>query len=188
LNYLVTFLWVILILYWIVSARSKKKKIREHSWWRIILVRVCLILVTLLVLRVAGFHKVFRHLHVEIIPSNPALRIIGVVLCAAGIGFAIWARRHLGRNWGMPMSLQQDHELVTTGPYRLVRHPIYSGILLAVLGSALAQSIVWFLPLVIWGIYFVYSAKVEERLMSQEFPRVYPAYQAKTKMLIPFLW
>jgi protein-S-isoprenylcysteine O-methyltransferase Ste14 len=188
LNYLVTFLWVILVLYWIVSARSKKKKARGNSWWRVILVRVALILGTLLLLRVAGFHKFLHHVHLEIIPLNPVLRIFGVVLCAVGIGFAIWARRYLGRNWGMPMSLQQDHELVTTGPYRLVRHPIYSGILLAVLGSALAQTIFWFLPLVIWGIYFIYSAKVEERLMSQEFPHVYPAYRAKTKMLIPFLW
>jgi protein-S-isoprenylcysteine O-methyltransferase Ste14 len=187
LNYLVTFLWASLVLYWIVSARSTKKKVRGNSWGRIMLVRVVLILATLLLLRLGGFHKLSHHFHLEIVPSNPALRIVGVVLCAVGIGFAIWARRHLGRNWGMPMSLQKDHELVTTGPYRLVRHPIYSGVLLAVLGSALAQSVVWFLPLVIWGIYFIYSAKVEERLMAQEFPHVYPAYRARTKMLIPFL-
>jgi len=116
------------------------------------------------------------------------LGVMGVILCAAGIAFAIWARRHIGRNWGMPMSLQEDHELVTTGPYARVRHPIYSGMLLAMVGSMLAEGAGWLPPFLIFFVYFIYSAKTEEKLMVQQFPNEYPAYKERTKMLIPFVW
>ena len=115
------------------------------------------------------------------------LEVVGVILLVAGIAFAIWARIYLGRNWGMPMTKKDEPELVTSGPYRFVRHPIYSGLLLAILGTALATNIFWLIALAVMGLYFVYSARVEERLMMTSFPDVYPRYRANTKMLIPFL-
>ena len=87
----------------------------------------------------------------------------------------------------MPMTEKDEPELVTSGPYRFVRHPIYSGILLAILGSALATTLYWLIAFVALGIYFVYSARVEERLMTCSFPSAYPSYKAHTKMLIPFV-
>lgn len=74
-----------------------------------------------------------------------------------------------------------------SGPYHYIRHPIYSGFLLAIIGTAVATSIYWLLIAVIAGIYFIYSAVVEERLMMTQFPKIYPDYKSKTKMLIPFL-
>jgi protein-S-isoprenylcysteine O-methyltransferase Ste14 len=85
------------------------------------------------------------------------------------------------------MTQKQEPELVTSGPYRSVRHPIYSGLLLAILGTALATNVYWLIALAVMAAYFIYSATVEERLMTRSFPAAYPAYRAKTKMLIPFV-
>jgi len=104
-----------------------------------------------------------------------------------GIAFAIWARVHLGKNWGMPMSLREGHALVTSGPYRLVRHPIYTGAIAAMLGSALVSPI-WSVIFVLFTAYFVYSATREEKMMVQQFGETYRAYQARSKMLIPFIF
>jgi protein-S-isoprenylcysteine O-methyltransferase Ste14 len=100
---------------------------------------------------------------------------------------AIWARVYLGRNWGMPMSQKVDPELVTTGPYHSIRHPIYSGILLAMIGTTIAVSLYWLAAVILLGAYFLYSAIVEERNMSQLFPSSYPQYKRSTKMLVPFI-
>ena len=118
---------------------------------------------------------------------NPALEAIGAVMFGCGLGLALWARFHLGRNWGMPMTRTDEPELVTSGPYHYVRHPIYSGILLAMLGTGLAVSWYWLVVFVLLGVYFVHSATVEERAMTDTFPSTYPSYRAHTKMLIPFV-
>jgi protein-S-isoprenylcysteine O-methyltransferase Ste14 len=85
------------------------------------------------------------------------------------------------------MTQKDDPELVTSGPYHLVRHPIYSGILVAGVGTAVALSWTWLIAVVVAGIYFVYSATVEERFMTQQFPDTYPQYRRSTKMLVPFV-
>ena len=105
-----------------------------------------------------------------------------------GITLAIWARRHLGRNWGMPMSLKEEPELVTSGPYKYIRNPIYSGMLLALLGTGLVLGLPWLVAFVACSIYFIYSSKVEEKIMAEQFPQTYPEYKKRTKMLIPFVW
>ena len=86
------------------------------------------------------------------------------------------------------MSQKDDPELVTSGPYRLVRHPIYSGILTAGVGTAVALSWAWLIAVALGSVYFVYSATVEERNMTEQFPVAYPAYQRSSKMLIPFIF
>ena len=85
------------------------------------------------------------------------------------------------------MTEKADPELVTAGPYAHVRHPIYTGILLAMFGSGIGQSVLWALPLLIAGPYFVYSARREERQMAVQFPLQYPQYKRRTRMLIPFI-
>ena len=116
-----------------------------------------------------------------------ALGVVGAVVFASGLGLAVWARVFLGRNWGMPMTQRLEPELVTTGPYRTVRHPIYTGILLAMVGTALATSLIGLAVAAIVGGFFYYSARVEERNLTATFPVAYPAYRERTKMLIPFL-
>jgi len=87
----------------------------------------------------------------------------------------------------MRMSRKDNPELVTTGPYALVRHPIYSGLLLAILGSAIGQSVFWLLPLIVYGPQFILSARREEELLIEQFPERYPAYMERTKMLLPLV-
>jgi protein-S-isoprenylcysteine O-methyltransferase Ste14 len=88
----------------------------------------------------------------------------------------------------MPMSQKVDPELVTTGPYRKVRHPIYSGIILAMIGTTIAVSLFWLVAVIVTGAYFIVSATVEERYMAERFPDSYPEYKRSTKMLIPFIF
>jgi protein-S-isoprenylcysteine O-methyltransferase Ste14 len=110
-----------------------------------------------------------------------------VVVLVSGLSLAVWARIYLGRNWGMPMTLKRDPELVTSGPYRFVRHPIYSGILLGLLGTALATNLYWLIAFGVCLVYFAYSARVEEANLTRTFPTTYPGYRSRTKMLIPFV-
>lgn len=112
---------------------------------------------------------------------------IGAVCTALGIGLAIFARAYLGRNWGVPMSRKENPELVTGGPYAFIRHPIYAGVILAMLGSMIGESVYWTLPLILFGAYFIYSARREEQLMSTQFPEQYPSYIKRTKMFVPFV-
>ena len=104
-----------------------------------------------------------------------------------GLAFAVWARRHIGRNWGQPMTFKEGHELVKTGPYRFVRHPIYAGILFAMLASALVSPF-FFIPFIFLAFYFVHSARTEQRIMLEHFSDQYRAYMKQTKVLIPFIW
>ena len=114
--------------------------------------------------------------------------IVSACICALGLGLAVWARVHLGRNWGTPMTQKVEPELVTSGPYRLARHPINSGILIAGIGTAVALSWLWLTAFALAGIYFVYAARVEERYLAEQFPADYPPYKRSTKMLVPFVF
>ena len=85
------------------------------------------------------------------------------------------------------MTQKEEPELVTSGPYRLMRHPIYSGILLAGIATAVALNWFWLTAVALAGIYFVYSATIEERFMTEQFPDAYPVYKRSTRMLVPYI-
>jgi protein-S-isoprenylcysteine O-methyltransferase Ste14 len=186
-NRLIAAFWLIFIVYWAAMAVGAKKNIGARFWSREIGLRVGAIVLVLLALRLPVFRQALRNALAYAPSSSALMGAVGVVLCALGIGLAIWARAYLGRNWGMPMSRKENPELVTTGPYAYVRHPIYTGMLIAMLGSAIGESPFWSLPLVLFGIYFVYSARREEKLMMEQFPEQYRAYMKRTKMLVPFI-
>jgi protein-S-isoprenylcysteine O-methyltransferase Ste14 len=167
--------WIVFWIYWLISAFGAK----QRAGTRRLPTGGLSVLAVLIVVRVLRGGSVTVH--------SPVLAVIGAVTFAAGIAVAVWARVNLGRNWGMPMTQKAEPELVTSGPYRFVRHPIYSGLLLALLGTALANSVVGLVVVAVLGGYFYYSASVEERNLTATFPTAYPAYRASTKMLIPFL-
>jgi protein-S-isoprenylcysteine O-methyltransferase Ste14 len=172
--------WIAFWIYWLVaSARAKAARTRPTSFAGI---RVGVVVVVLVLLR-AG---VFRG-HAATI-DNPWREGMGLAVFLAGLGLAVWARVHLGRNWGTPMSEKADPELVTAGPYRYIRHPIYSGIILGMIGTTIAVSLYWLAAAALLGGYFVYSAFVEERNMERLFPDAYPAYKRATKVLVPFVF
>lgn len=185
-DWLILAFWVGFQLYWLIAARRAKKSVRRGPWWRAPAARAAFLKAPAVVLGLLLWRHwlpaAARHL-----PPGPVRAGIGLALCAAGLGLAVWARVHLGRNWGVPMSLRVEPELVTGGPYAVVRHPIYTGLIVALIGTALTISLVWLLPFAVIVGYFLYSARVEDRLMAQQFPDRHPAYKKRTRMLIPFL-
>ena len=193
-NLVIAALWIILIIYLILMAASAKRTVgRGRVWWREIGLRLLILGGVLIALRLFASNQALPEarsdaVNSNVVNSNMLLGTIGAALCALGVGFTIWARAYLGRNWGMPMSQKENPEVITTGPYACVRHPIYAGFLLAMLGSAIGQTVIWLVPLVIVGAYFVYSARREEKLMLEQFPEQYRAYMQRTKMLVPFIW
>jgi isoprenylcysteine carboxyl methyltransferase (ICMT) family protein YpbQ len=177
--------WIVLAAVWIGLAGGAKRAARRGGWGLWAGSRLFLVALIAFVLIDKPLSRALGH-YQRAIDAVPAVGALGMLLCAAGIAVAIWARVCLGRNWGMPMSLKEAPELVTDGPYAHVRHPIYSGILLAALGSTLV-ILVWIAPLIVLVPYFIYSARREERLMLAEFPERYPAYLRRTWMLIPLV-
>jgi protein-S-isoprenylcysteine O-methyltransferase Ste14 len=146
-----------------------------------------ILLAIVFLLRIPGFGRFFRSIGQHGALPGIAGEILGVALCMLGIGSAIWARAHLGRNWGLPRSINENPDLVITGPYAYVRHPIYAGVWVAALGSGIAQSVWWVVPVIFFGAYFLFSARVEEKTMMRCFPDEYRAYMKRTKMFIPFV-
>jgi protein-S-isoprenylcysteine O-methyltransferase Ste14 len=171
--------WAAFWIYWLIAAFSVKRD--RMAWSRELRVRAVIVVLVILLSRLGAFRN-------HGLNSDPGRAAVGVVLFAGGLGFAIWARVHIGRNWGTPMSRKNEPELVSSGPYRLVRHPIYSGILVAGIGTAVALSWTWLIAVALAGVYFVYSAVVEEHNLTEQFPETYPAYRRSTKMLVPFIF
>jgi protein-S-isoprenylcysteine O-methyltransferase Ste14 len=171
--------WVVFWAYWLVMAATAKAG--RSRWTQFAGVRVGIILVVLVLLRL----RVFKGHGAA--TGNPWLLGTGLAIFVLGLALAVWARVYLGRNWGMPMSQKADPELVTTGPYGKIRHPIYTGIILGMVGTAIAVSLYWLIAVAILGGYFLFSAVTEERTMAKLFPAAYPPYKRATKMLIPYI-
>ncbi|HUY07271.1 MAG TPA: isoprenylcysteine carboxylmethyltransferase family protein [Acidimicrobiales bacterium] len=171
--------WAAFWLYWLAAAFSIKRG--RVPWSRDLRIRAMIVVAVILLVRLGAFRD-------HGLNTDPWRAGLGLVLLALGLGFAIWARVHIGRNWGTPMTQKDEPELVTSGPYHLVRHPIYSGILVAGIGTAVALSWWWLIAIALAGTYFIYSATVEERYMTKQFPEAYALYKLSTKMLVPFIF
>jgi len=189
---LVGWLWVAFFAFWLILAQFNKRASPNAPWRTAWGVRLAVAVIAVFLI-ISSRRQAASGV---LVPVGRALTLhagiagewLGVGLCLAGFGFAIWARVHLGRNWGMPMSLRQGHELVTSGPYAYVRHPIYTGILLAMIGSAVARGLWWGLLFLLCFAYFLFSARTEEKMMLAQFPEAYAAYRRRTRMLIPFVF
>jgi len=179
-----TIAWLLFVAYWWISAIGVKKNVRRRSLRWEAGIRILALAVIAALVRFPG-SRAFLARASAIVNSTEASA--GLILCLAGFALAVWARLHLGRNWGMPMTFKEGHELVTGGPYRYIRHPIYTGMLLAIIGSALVIGPVWLAVFVGVAIYCVCSARTEEGLMVQAFPEEYTQYKRRTKAFIPFV-
>jgi protein-S-isoprenylcysteine O-methyltransferase Ste14 len=124
----------------------------------------------------------------ELLPRSPSTEVAADLLTVAGLGIAIWARIVLGRNWSARVTLKVGHELIDSGPYRVVHHPIYSGLLLMILGTAvLAGNLSGLLAVAIYLLVIWLKLLREEALMTTNFPQ-YTEYKARTKAVVPYLF
>jgi protein-S-isoprenylcysteine O-methyltransferase Ste14 len=171
--------WIAFWAYWFITAWSAKPG--QGLSARYVGIRVVLAIVVVYLVESPGGHS-------HPLRTGPVLAGVGLAVFLLGLALAIWARAYIGRNWGMPMSRRDEPELVTTGPYHRIRHPIYTGVILAVLGNALATSLYGLIAVVILAAYFIYSATREEAFLTGQFPESYPQYKRATKMLVPFVF
>jgi protein-S-isoprenylcysteine O-methyltransferase Ste14 len=181
---LIPAMWVVWASYWAVSARTAKLTLRRESRASRML-NVMLLVIGILLVAVP--HVPSPLFATRILPASLATYFTGVTLVFIGLAFAVWARRHLGTNWSGTVTVKQDHELVRTGPYRIVRHPIYTGLLTAILGSAVARGElrgIW--AILLCTAAFQIRVRLEERWMQQEFGAEYARYRAEVPALIPF--
>jgi protein-S-isoprenylcysteine O-methyltransferase Ste14 len=173
-------LWVIQTVYLTITAFGAKRDTQVHLGQSFGL---------LFGLIAAGLLPRWKPLKfVNFAPVNPVVSVLGLLGTLAGMGTLVWARQTLGSNWSQTVSAKEDHELVTSGPYRLVRHPIYAGGLLASICSAVVSGGPFVFATLILGPLFLWRVGAEDRLMTQEFPEAYPAYIQRTRKLIPFIW
>jgi protein-S-isoprenylcysteine O-methyltransferase Ste14 len=171
-------IWVGFWIYWLAAAGGVKAG--RTPWGRLLAVRIVLVGIVIALVR-------SRALRSGTLNHDVWLGAAGLAVLLGGLALAVWARVYLGANWGMPMTEKVRPELVTSGPYHRVRHPIYSGLILGMVGTATAVSWYWLVAVAVLGGYFVYSAVMEERYMTGAFPDTYPDYRRGTKMLVPVL-
>lgn len=184
-RYAVTTVWFVWCLYWLIAAASAKATRRQESRASRFSHMAPLIIGAILLSssRVAG-----PYLSTRFLPPTLACFWIGLLLVALGLAIATAARVWLGGNWSGIVTLKQDHELIRTGPYRFVRHPIYTGILLAILGTAIAQG-EWrgLVALALITAAFVRKIAIEESFLAQEFGTAYARYQQEVPALVPLM-
>jgi protein-S-isoprenylcysteine O-methyltransferase Ste14 len=175
--------WLIFFIYWLIAAiGTKRTQRRETTFSR----------ARYVVLTFAAFVFMFTRnwtlgwLDRQWIQASPALAIAGLILVFAGLGFAVWARIHIGRNWSGVVTVKVEHQLIRTGPYAHIRHPIYSGLIVAMIGTALeTRQIRGALAPVVLYLGFLAKSRIEERFMEQTFGSAYNEYRKSSGAFLP---
>lgn len=176
--------WVVFIVVWFIAAWFSKRTVeRSSTWLRWIAGIVAILLVAMRTgwIGLANGASLWR--------ATPVLAVVAAAVTAAGLSVALWARAALGTNWSGAVVLKEQHDLIDRGPYAFVRHPIYTGVLLMVLGTVTVSGTragVIVLATLVAGL--IVKARHEERLLTSHFPELYPRYRARVRArLIPFL-
>jgi len=176
--------WFIFIIVWVLAAFRTKPIVEKQSaasmlahrlpiglgWW------------TLAIPKWSG------PMTWQLIPHTPLFEVLGAAICGYGLAFTLWARYTLAGNWSSDVTFKKDHQLIRSGPYRLVRHPIYTGLLVMCLGTAIhLGQLRGVLSLLLFTLGFWIKLSQEERLLLRHFPDDYPIYRREVKALIPFV-
>jgi len=177
-------LWIAFLVYWQVMAINVKPTQQLEP----IVSRIVRVLMFGAAIVAIGFRLPGVWLNVQLWPQSVVSFWAGAGLTLAGLLFSIWARVHLGRNWSRSVTIKQDHELIVTGPYALVRHPIYTGLFAAFLGTVLAVGEVRaVLAFVLIAVQFGYKLRLEEKWMRAQFGAAYVAYSNRVAALVPYV-
>lgn len=177
--------WAVFGLYWLVSAFKRKPTKKRETYFQRLRYTLPLVLAILLLFRPEAHYS---WLGARFVRALPASEWLGLAITAAGVAFAIWARWHLGTNWSGVVTLKEGHELIRTGPYRTIRHPIYTGILLAIFGTLVTIGEVrGLLGLGVVWLSFYLKARREESFLTEEFGAAFAEHQRHTGMFLPKL-
>src|SRR6476661_10937762 len=169
--------WGIFFIVWVLAALFTKRTVqRETAAQRF----------RYLIPMVIGWYLLFRGyrlpspLNIHIIPQTDAILVLSSILCICGVAFCFWARAVLGRNWSGTVTLKENHELIVRGPYRLVRHPIYTGLLAMVIATVIQQGhIGGMIGLILIFVSLWIKLSYEEEVMRKQFPDRYVAYRER---------
>jgi protein-S-isoprenylcysteine O-methyltransferase Ste14 len=175
--------WIVLWIAWGFTAKAtKRRQPLAVEWPRRIFI-------------IWGFWMLFTPsmrigpLASFVLPESLTTNLVAIFLTVTGFGLTIWARVHLGGNWSSSVTVKYNHELIQTGPYRIVRHPIYSGATIAALGLAVVnRDVCSLVAIVVMLVGWRLKAASEEQFMIEEFGDVYLKYMRNVKALIPFIW
>jgi protein-S-isoprenylcysteine O-methyltransferase len=176
-------LWLAFFILWMVAALRTKRAVERVSLSRRLYYTTPVVLGYCCMFSSNFEFSWWQHRY---LPRSSAIAIVGILITVVGLGFAIWARVHLGQNWSSAVTIKEQHQLIRSGPYRYVRHPIYTGLIVALMGTAfangkvrglLAVALVWF------G--FLLKSKMEEQFMDRIFGAEYADYRRTTGALFP---
>lgn len=184
-RHLILLVWLAWALYWLLAAIGTKRTQRAERFTSRLIYMLALAAGGLLI----AWHRSpwGRVLDLRLWPRSALAYFIGLVVLVAGLAFCVWARVHLGRNWSGNVTVKEGHELIRTGPYAYVRHPIYAGILTGVLGTAICSGTLRAaLGLVIIAAALIVKLRAEERFMRETFPGQYQQYCEAVPALVPF--
>ena len=185
-EYFFPVLWFVFLIYWQIKAANTKTTRRlEPIASRMLRALIFLVAIVLL----STTQIPLRWLYLQLWPAGLCPFWLGALVMVAGLLFAVWAREHLGSNWSRSVTIKQGHELITTGPYAVVRHPIYTGILAGFLGTAIALSQVrGFIVFVLIILTLWLKLRMEEQWMRSQFGETYANYAHQTAALVPYLF
>ncbi len=184
-NNIIAACWSLFCIIWLLAAVSTKRSVYRESGAQRLRYWILLIVAYLLLTRGQRLPYPFN---VRFISVTEIVRWMAAILCCAGLAFCVWARATLGRNWSGSITLKEGHELIERGPYRLVRHPIYTGMMAMILAAAIAYGYLsGILAVVLAFASFWIKLSAEEKLMLQQFPDQYKSYRQRVKRIIPFV-
>jgi protein-S-isoprenylcysteine O-methyltransferase Ste14 len=175
--------WGAWLTYWVVMAFSTKRTVEHGGFIGFRLVMVVVAAALIVVAKLAGVspQSVFWR-------TPLALGVVSDCIVVVGVAILVWARVTLGRNWSAEVTFKEDHELIESGPYALVRHPIYSGLIVMALGTAINYGrFLGFALTVALAASFWWKARAEERIISRHFPDAYGEYRKRVRAIIPFV-
>ncbi len=179
--------WITFIVYWVANSFSNKRTALKSGWenwnWRL---PIFIAIFLLIVFSRGGSGK---YLGSTLWHKTLAVGLLADLITLSGITLAFWARKIIAGNWSSNIVIKENHELVQNGPYAYIRHPIYSGMFLMMLGAAIISGRLGaFLIFIIFFSSLWFKASQEEKLLIRHFPDSYPQYKAKTKKFIPFIF
>jgi protein-S-isoprenylcysteine O-methyltransferase Ste14 len=183
----VSIFWLAFTILWVAAAFTSKRSVQIQSGGSRLL-QAGLVLIGVALIFNFGNWLVRGWLAVRVVPESTPVVVTGAILTVAGMLFSVWARLTLGRNWSGLVTIKQDHELIQRGPYQIVRHPIYTGMLVGMLGTAIIYGIArCFVGVPLVGLAFWLKMQIEERFMVQQFGAQYVHYRQQVRALIPFV-